>query len=414
MRGVAGEWAGVRKLVLSLDAWGNRESEVYSPATNYEDEIASVSSALAALMPGLREIAFDDSPHTPISGALFGQLAGLYADQLQVLRSNGQFIVPQGLVFARLRKVKIISYCSVSLEDQLPWLDPEVVESLALEGLAANEMWSMFCADSGGCAITFPQLTNLNLSYFQTNRTTSERLSVERPWALQFPVAKHVRISWLGEECPSMENAVFPDCLESLDISACLGALSVFAGRKVHVSQNLSLSVAFKSNANNHSIDIANRMLEAADSYNMRKLAISGMHAVPPELISYTGLTHLELVGPANADDVMELIRRQRHLVSLWVGSLTLANAQTDFSVPERAEHEPVAPLDTQIRNLNIIYAGQEVLSKLGTRMLKYLLLKIPTLKSVTALFAPSEQILAFIEEYVQWYPHLANIYFMM
>ncbi|KAJ2702157.1 hypothetical protein H4R19_005377, partial [Coemansia spiralis] len=75
-------------------------------------------------------------------------------------------------------------------------------------------------------------------------------------------------------------------------------------------------------------------MLEAADSYNMRKLAISGMHAIPPELISYTGLTQLHLIGSANADDVVELIRRQQHLVRLHVDCLNLADAQTDFSVP--------------------------------------------------------------------------------
>ncbi|KAJ2714236.1 hypothetical protein H4R19_001837, partial [Coemansia spiralis] len=85
MRGAAGKWVGVRRLLLSLHACGSEESELTLPATDHEDEIASVSSALAALMPGLREIKFNDSQLTSIARALYGQLASFYADQLQVL-----------------------------------------------------------------------------------------------------------------------------------------------------------------------------------------------------------------------------------------------------------------------------------------------------------------------------------------
>ncbi|KAJ2709967.1 hypothetical protein H4R19_003982, partial [Coemansia spiralis] len=163
MRGAAGEWAGVHKLELRLYPWGLEESEPNLPTADYEDEVARVSSALAALMPGLREINFDDFQQAPVARVLYGQLAGFYADQLQVLHSSTQFVVPQDLMFARLRDVKIAGFFTGSLEDRLPRLDPEVVESLVLVGLTANDMWSMFCADSDGCAITFPRLTNLNL-----------------------------------------------------------------------------------------------------------------------------------------------------------------------------------------------------------------------------------------------------------
>ncbi|KAJ2697808.1 hypothetical protein H4R19_005638, partial [Coemansia spiralis] len=103
MRGAACEWAGVRKLELGLNVWGWEESELSLPAADNEDEIASVSSALAALMPGLREIDFYDFQRAPIARVLIGQLVGFYADQLQVLHSSNQIVVPQDRVFARLR-----------------------------------------------------------------------------------------------------------------------------------------------------------------------------------------------------------------------------------------------------------------------------------------------------------------------
>ncbi|KAJ2693666.1 hypothetical protein H4R19_005990, partial [Coemansia spiralis] len=103
MRGAAGECAGVRKLELSLNASSSGQRELNLPATDYEDEIASVSSALAALMPELREIKFGDFKQTPIVRVLCGQLVGFYADQLQVLHVSNSVIVPQDRVFARLR-----------------------------------------------------------------------------------------------------------------------------------------------------------------------------------------------------------------------------------------------------------------------------------------------------------------------
>ncbi|KAJ2710959.1 hypothetical protein H4R19_003488, partial [Coemansia spiralis] len=143
----------------------------------------------------------------------------------------------------------------------------------------------------------------------------------------------------------------------------------------------------------NRSIDIANRMLEAADSCRSRKLVIGSMDAIPPELITYTGLTHLQLDGQMNADDVVQLIRRQRRLVSLHIDGLTLGDARTDFSIPESADHEPVPPLDTQVKRLSILRIERGELPELGARVLKYLLLRIPTLRSVTALFVHKEHI---------------------
>ncbi|KAJ2708808.1 hypothetical protein H4R19_004564 [Coemansia spiralis] len=141
----------------------------------------------------------------------------------------------------------------------------------------------------------------------------------------------------------------------------------------------------------------------------MRKLVIGSTDAIPLELITYTGLTHLQLNGPTNADDVVQLIHRQRHLVNLHIDRLNLGNTRTEFSIPECAEHEPVPPLDTQIKKISILRVGLDVSQEAGTQILKYLLLRIPTLKYVDAMLTPKKQIQAFIDEYIQWYPHLAN-----
>ncbi|KAJ2714555.1 hypothetical protein H4R19_001663 [Coemansia spiralis] len=190
--------------------------------------------------------------------------------------------------------------------------------------------------------------------------------------------------------------------------------LPVFAGRKVHVSRNLTISVMHQSDAIDRGIDIASRMLAESNSYNTRELVICGRGVITPELITYTGLTHLNFFVLMKADDVMGLIHKLPHLICLRVDWLTVADTQTDFSIPECAEHEPVPQLDTQIKRLMLLRLNRGELPELAVSILKYLLLRIPTLKFVTALFAREEPIQAFINEYVQWYPHLANIKFTM
>ncbi|KAJ2702255.1 hypothetical protein H4R19_005371, partial [Coemansia spiralis] len=140
-------------------------------------------------------------------------------------------------------------------------------------------------------------------------------------------------------------------------------------------------------------------------------LVIHGSDAILLERITYTRLTHLEVFGFISVDVMIRLIHRLPHLVSLHFSCLNLENVQTDFSIPECAEHEPMAPLDTQIRYLYLQQMeDQYELPELALSMLKYLLLRIPTLRSVTTELVPVEQTQAFIDEYVQWYPHLANI----
>ncbi|KAJ2709369.1 hypothetical protein H4R19_004289, partial [Coemansia spiralis] len=109
-------------------------------------------------------------------------------------------------------------------------------------------------------------------------------------------------------------------------------------------------------------------------------------------------------------DDVVEIIRRQPHLVSLIAMDLQVADIQTDFSIPACVEHEPVVPLDTQIRKLKFPFHNFTDLSALAAPMLKYLLLKIPTLRHVVAGMESPNSIQEFVDGYLQWYPHLANV----
>ncbi|KAJ2711793.1 hypothetical protein H4R19_003075, partial [Coemansia spiralis] len=334
-------------------------------------------------------------------------LAGFHANQLQVLHSNFLPAVPQDPVFVQLRDVDIKSSHLDSLEGQLLRLNPEAIESLVLDLFSANDMWSMFCADTDGHAIAFPRLTDLRLSNVLRSLTASEQQPAERPWALQFPAVKRVHVSYYGVPSPSLENAVFPAHLESLDISASWDILPVFSTTNVQASRNLSLSIEYDFGEDIANFEVANRLLAASDSCKVKKLTVNGTDDVPLDLITYTGITHLYLLAEVSVDDVLELINRQQHLVSLQVAYFDLFDIHADISIPECAEHELVVPLDTQLRELTLRDdSGPEI------PIFKYLLVRIPTLRVVTTGAFAYQQLHTFVDDYVQWYPHLANIKF--
>ncbi|KAJ2712816.1 hypothetical protein H4R19_002562 [Coemansia spiralis] len=258
LREACDEWVGVRKLLigLHLEKWvPNYRGPL---AVDREDDIGSISSDLAVLLPGVREICIGGYKQSGATGELLGRLVGLYSHQLQVLHSKHALTMPQDRVFNRLRDVSI-----------------------------------------GG---------------------------------------------------------VFP--------GPC----------------------------------------------RLTKLSVGGANPPPLDLFTYTGLTHLSLSMPTSVDDVMSHIRTQPRLVSLEIDNLSLADIQADFSIPDDVEHKPVAPLDTQLRELTVHIGDGPEPDELALPMLKYLLLKTPTLRLVTTERMYQQTLRDYIDEYAQWCPHLANI----
>ncbi|KAJ2715428.1 hypothetical protein H4R19_001211 [Coemansia spiralis] len=405
------EWAGVRRLKLMLCPKEWNHNDCGSPAVGNEDDIEAVSISLAALMPGLREMSFRNYLQSKVATLLFGRLVGLYANQLQVLHSNSAFTTRQDLVFAQLRDVDIGGLVCDTMEYRLPRLDPEAIESFVMTSFTANVMWSMFCTNADtGYAITFPRLKKLELIFIEQTMTPIARHSVEKPWALQFPAVKHLSIVCRNDECPSMENAVFPVRLESLTIEAEQGLLRAIAGAKMQVSRSLTARTFYFAYESDDDVLAINRIFAEAGNCRSRKLQIESDGGIPFELFTYKGFTHMNMSGLVGVDDMIEHIRWQPELVSLEVLDLTPGTDRMDFSIPEYAEHEPVAPLDTQIRNLNIIIRGRSAMLQLETAMVKYLLLRIQTLRYLTAKWIPREGLQEFIDNYVKWYPHLASV----
>ncbi|KAJ2706561.1 hypothetical protein H4R19_004996, partial [Coemansia spiralis] len=172
------------------------------------------------------------------------------------------------------------------------------------------------------------------------------------------------------------------------------------ASAKVQVLQYLTLCTDYSSDADNAKIDIVNRILAVADTRKDRGLRVDSTIRLPPELVTYTRLTHLYLCGPTGVDDLMEHIHRQPLLQVFAVDKQLVAGIPIDFSIPACAEHEPIMPFDTQIRELHIYSEFELRLYEEEISMVKYLLLRIPTLRQVIPGTIPTRLLRDFVDEY--------------
>ncbi|KAJ1719897.1 hypothetical protein LPJ61_006237 [Coemansia biformis] len=131
---------------------------------------------------------------------------------------------------------------------------------------------------------------------------------------------------------------------------------------------------------------------------------------VLPADIACADLTRLVVQAPTSVDTMLEFICTLHSLECLTVSSLTMEDIWSDISVPRNGRQGPVTPLDTKLSRLAISTLHRQYLPKLAISVVKYLLLKIPSLAIFYAAQIPREPVQKFVSTYSRWYLHLSNI----
>ncbi|KAJ2777496.1 hypothetical protein H4R18_005122 [Coemansia javaensis] len=163
MRTAAEEWSGARTLAISM----NPDTRVFDKfkvnVGEYEDEIGRTSAGLAATMPGVRHVVFDEYETNLIARELYGQLAAFYSGQLRSILSQHPITVHPDCTFRQLEHLQIRRQCRIGY--QHPRVDPRTLVSLCLLGWPPTHSWAPFSADCGSDTIEFPSLKRLEITY---------------------------------------------------------------------------------------------------------------------------------------------------------------------------------------------------------------------------------------------------------
>ncbi|KAJ2717089.1 hypothetical protein H4R19_000174 [Coemansia spiralis] len=158
-------------------------------------------------------------------------------------------------------------------------------------------------------------------------------------------------------------------------------------------------------------IAAASRVLAKSQGCTSKVLGINIVTLpVLPGLVTCADLTELQMLAPTSVDSMLGFISQLPRLVSLSLQRVTFDDIRADLSIPPWDARGLAMPLDTQLERLSIKPVRYQDMANAVVPVVKYMLLKIPTLGYIDAACAPKQQVLDFVDDYVQRYPHLVHV----
>ncbi|KAJ2794762.1 hypothetical protein H4R21_005375 [Coemansia helicoidea] len=410
MRAVATVWA-VTELDVAINPVDYRFDDSNIDMAKYTDDIVEVGDALAGLMPDVCRLGCGGANPNPIAQSLSGRLATRYADQLRSLDCDYPVSLPLGCQLTKLKRFQMD--CNFETDYQLPQIASGELVDLRLDNGLCDHSWASFSTDSESQAIEFTNLKRLcelcNANY-QDNRITVRHRD-GHPWRLHFPSLTSLDLSCSRDICPLLEYAVLPPRMESIAIDMTSVAYGNIANMLMPETKRLSLRINEDSEGDPSGLPVINRILEGAHGSEMRQLIIDdNMLEVVPESITCTTLTHLRASSTISVDTMLVFIERMPNLIQLTLSSLNLSGIRVDISVPGADVDAVVEPLYTSLRVLRMDYDAWNPQPDTGMTLVKYMLLRIPTLTQVTSRRTSKAQMISFVEAYAPRYPHLNSV----
>ncbi|KAJ2807689.1 hypothetical protein H4R21_000381 [Coemansia helicoidea] len=410
MRAVASVWA-VTELEFAIHPVDYRFDDSNIDMAKHTDDIAEVGDALVGLMPDVRRLECGGANPNPIAQSLSGRLASHYADQLRCLDSGYPMILPLGCQLTGLKRFHI-NYDLVP-GYQLPQMTSGELVDMRLVNGPPDHSWASFSTNNDSWVIEFTNLKRLRVLYNADDEETgaTARHGDGHPWELHFPSLTSLGICCSQGICPFLEYAVLPPCMESITIVMSSAAYKNIANVRLPETKRLSLRIDDGSRHDPSGLPVINRIVEGAHGSEMLELIVDDNTLdVVPETITCTTLTHLQVSATTTEDTMLAFIERMPNLIELTFFNLNLGDARGDVSVPDANVDAVVEPIHTSLRVLHMDYNTWEPASDMGVALMKYLLLRIPTLTEMIAGSTPNGPVTSFVEAYAPRYPHLSSV----
>ncbi|KAJ2775750.1 hypothetical protein H4R18_005948 [Coemansia javaensis] len=111
-----------------------------------------------------------------------------------------------------------------------------------------------------------------------------------------------------------------------------------------------------------------------------------------------------------NTDTMVAFIRCLPRLSDLDIRGLIPYHTHPDISVPEPGSDRLVEPISSTLKSMRISFYHDDQKPEPAVLVLKYLLLAVPSLSSISAHRIPSDLMAGFVDVYANQYPHLARL----
>ncbi|KAJ2461326.1 hypothetical protein GGF42_000269 [Coemansia sp. RSA 2424] len=387
-----------------------------------EPDKAEVARTMQYFGQNMRNIAELNFTNTNLGymGYLVGDaFASMYGGQLQILRAQGTVLPP---IYHLSRHIAVLE---LSLDSSaarvLPSICGETLRVLKLSSVPHNFAWHHFRYDVFVRPIVFPRLTSLGISYkFVHNEFTKDEVQRKITSGayncdqLCFPVLKELEINGCTPDCDLLYADSPFSGLEKVDLSGTLNAIRHCHRLSLAWVGDLYIS-AFPAGSH----DMTN--FYSATNHFFSSICI-GRTAhlnlyidgapIDPELIRWANLTNLELRA-VSYETLCKLIARLPNLTGFHTRHLELDTTLADtFSVDESLffSMDPLLAWGAKLATIKIVELYDSFPITAKARSILALALHVGALRRLTLPESIKPSVAAFIDEYKDRYPHLADM----
>ncbi|KAJ1720376.1 hypothetical protein LPJ61_006169 [Coemansia biformis] len=412
MRAVTAVWSWIR--VLRFEFLQKTVSINWSTDNNtdYAQDAAVASAALAGLFPRIDDLTFLDVDKHPAARLLYENLASCYTGQLQDLYTTLSFALPSGRSFSVMKTMVVES--KYTHGHQIPLMDINEIECLRLIKWPVNQTWAELCPNHEvSPVIVFPKL---RVAHFQYSHLHMENGVVVHqpdghPWTLSFPKLRMALIYCPSDICPVLDYAVFPAEMDKIEFSGTPAMIRSIAEMKLPKLQRLVIGIQDDVGVDSDVYSTIKRIMANVQATRVRGLSINKDDVfITPEHVTGMDITSLAISSPTSITTMIALLKAVPGLQHLSIDNISLDGLPSDNLVPDPCDHLPVEPFDTRITRLLYTFKSSQFPPDRMVAAIKYLLLRIPTLEKFYGGEAPRFEIRDFALEYAPWYPHLATI----
>ncbi|PIA13701.1 hypothetical protein COEREDRAFT_89342 [Coemansia reversa NRRL 1564] len=403
----ARKWPQVKKLLFEInhDIKALRLNE----SNNVLDEcnIDETVKRLTILLPSLTKIESKGIGQNVNVCALIGCLTANYNQQATHILSYSRLTGTGTQLFCKLKHLQIDFECNKGY--QPPRASSERLEYLSLRGISHNNFWSCFANKNESENIKFTNLKTLCLNYENLHGAAREILS--------FPALQHLEVFSIDGINTVFEHGVFPQKLKNFTLQGTIETIDLLSHLKLPQTSRLKMNLGYHPFEEN--IDCfatINTISSKADQASVRLISKNSLDSYAIGTVDCPALTTLVLFAPINAEILVKLIKRLPNIYDLSVSKLQHAAIldSDEFLFPNKYPLCQAKTISSSIEYLTLRFTKGEIEVEKATLFAKYLLLRLPSLKTLNAGQLPAAPIRNFVKKQAIGYPFLEKTCFIL
>ncbi|KAJ2754100.1 hypothetical protein GGI19_002651 [Coemansia pectinata] len=410
------DWQRINSLTFTLDTWIlSRPIKLVSRDERAATDVARTVQYFAQSLRNIAELDLCSLASESAGEYLYSNLATLYGQKLQVLRTEGTNPLPFSCI---PRNIKVLELTlDSSAVRVLPSICGETLKVLKLDEVPRNFAWHHFRYDDlFGSPIVFLQLTvlHLNFEYKDIDLTEVEIQDKIVSGAhccdqLCFPALRELIIDNCTPDCDLLyADLPFPE-LNYVHLTGSISSIRHYS--RLRFTRVRDLKVGIFPCSLGDTADIYRATHHFFTNIFIGQTAslsvIVDWFILDPDVMRWANLTKLEIPSVDYAT-VCKAIGQLPNLCELTVHNLATSSSIEDLSLFTNAD--PMSAWGEKLAKLTIRDFSEDCSLTVCVSEIQALILHAGALEKLEVPYSAIQDVTTFIDMYKDRHPHLANI----